>query len=98
LKAFVETFGPDFLNDPELEQYEALKTEQPEKAAALLQEHASPHIEPLWYFTVCLARHLQSGENRLSSTDAYWIGAVDEVVGTSLTGVRHEIERDAGAP
>jgi hypothetical protein len=35
----------------------------------------------LWCFALVLCHQLLSGENRLSSHDAYWLGLVDEIVG-----------------
>lgn len=41
-------------------------------------------IEPLWSFTVALCRYLNSGENQIAPEDAWWLGIIDEVVGTPL--------------
>lgn len=99
LQALIEVFGPDFLDDPQLEKYSTLKQTKPDEAAEMLNQNVAPLLEPLWYYTVCMARFFQSGENRLTATDAYWLGAVDEVVGTELHGMRQVVEADAvGTP
>jgi ATP-dependent protease ClpP protease subunit len=54
-------------------------------------------IRPFWYFTVLLCRRLHEGENRLTSQDAYWLGLVDEVIGTELNGYRTIIEQQVAS-
>jgi hypothetical protein len=48
----------------------------------------SPRLEPLWFLAVSLARTLQEGEFPLNTTEAYWLGLVDEVVGSGLPCLR----------
>lgn len=49
---------------------------------------ARPHFGPLWSFFVALCHVLQEGENELSSTDAFWLGLIDEVIGQGLPSLR----------
>jgi hypothetical protein len=49
-------------------------------------------MESLWHFVYALCKRLQQSENRLSACDAYWLGIVDEVLGTDLSCVREMVE------
>ena len=43
-------------------------------------------IEPLWSFSLTLCRELMAGEHPISPEDAWWLGLIDEVLGSpSLT-------------
>jgi hypothetical protein len=43
-------------------------------------------IEPLWSFSLTLCRELTAGEHPISPEDAWWLGLIDEVLGSpSLT-------------
>lgn len=43
-------------------------------------------IEPLWSFSLTLCRELTRGEHPISPEDAWWLGLIDEVLGSpSLT-------------
>ena len=66
-----------------------------EKKRSYLERHALPRLAPLWFFMVSLCSFLMEGENRLSPTEAYYIGAIDEVIGTKMTGRRVIVERQA---
>ncbi|MGD0650557.1 MAG: ATP-dependent Clp protease proteolytic subunit [Verrucomicrobiia bacterium] len=94
LKFITALYGPDFLNDADLAAYEKLQNESKEKALGFLGEKTASILEQFWYFTVSASRCFMEGENRLSATDAYWLGAIDEVVGTSYYGVRKLIEKE----
>jgi hypothetical protein len=56
-----------------------------------LYKEIGQELRSLWHFSVLLCRNLQSGENRLTAEDAYWLGIVDEVMGT-LPGERADAE------
>ncbi len=45
---------------------------------------AHAKIEPLWAFTVTFCRQLNIGDNPVSPADAWWLGLIDEVIGTPL--------------
>jgi hypothetical protein len=94
MRDLLSTFGEDFLTEKEIEQYNTLKTSDPKKAKALLGTAAFPRLEPLWYYTVSLCRALFEGENRLTPEDAYWMGIIDEVIGTNLVGFRIVAEQE----
>ena len=47
-------------------------------------DRTSAKMEPLWSFTLTLCGLLNVGENPLTPNDAYWLGLIDEVVGTPL--------------
>lgn len=75
-----------------------------EELAALIAKHASteeiyhvakPRVAPLWTFVVALCHTLQSGEHDLTAFDAYWLGIVDEVIGSGLPCVRELVEKPA---
>lgn len=85
----IYTWGSPFLTDGEFVRYRKYKEAHNEKAAQkLLKEKAARTAEPCFRFVVALCRNLLKGENRLTASDAYWLGIVDEVVGTKLSGAR----------
>jgi ATP-dependent protease ClpP protease subunit len=45
-------------------------------------DRAYAKLEPLWSFAVALCDALNSGENPMSPEDAWWLGLIDEVIGT----------------
>jgi hypothetical protein len=47
-------------------------------------ERAYRRAHPLWIFTCALCRRLHQSDNRLSPKNAWWLGLIDEAVGTSL--------------
>ena len=63
-------------------------TAKSEKRLELL----TPIFEPLWFYFVALCQVLQEGEFRFSATDAYWLGLIDEVLGTDLPTIRLVLE------
>jgi ATP-dependent protease ClpP protease subunit len=83
----LRSFGVGFLSDEEFKKYEKLKDDR-KKTLELLTQCAAPYLLPLWYFTVSLCRQLMRGETRLTPTDGYYLGLVDEVIGTKLIGRR----------
>ncbi len=86
--------GPDFLTPGERKQHQKIKSADPKKADRFLWGKALPKREPLWYYTVSLCRALFEGENRLTPEDAYWLGIIDEVIGTRLVGFRAVVEQE----
>ena len=48
----------------------------------------------MWHIVVSICRVLQSGEYPLTPEDAYWMGLVDEVVGSQLPCMRTFAEAD----
>jgi ATP-dependent protease ClpP protease subunit len=79
---FVPKKDRDFLNRHNNEK----DLDDPKFAKALdeIVERANAKIEPLWTFTVAFCRRLNIGENSVSPADAWWLGLIDEVIGTPL--------------
>jgi Protease subunit of ATP-dependent Clp proteases len=99
IRRAVRTWGAAFLSEPDFQLYRSKKEANKEEAAtAILLKKAGPVAEPFFYFVIHLCRNLLKGENRLSPVDAYWLGIVDEVAGTSLTGERLLAERTKAPP
>lgn len=89
LKKFVAKRWRLYVTDQEKQELEArFEKEGHEK----LLEHMEMRMEPLWHFVYSLCKRLQQSENPLSATDAYWLGIVDEVLGTQLPNVRELVE------
>jgi len=80
--------GHYFLTPPETEELRAIPRAQKEQRLKYLVEKATPRILPLWYLVVALCRLLQQGEHTFSAHDAWWLGLVDEIPGTSLPSIR----------
>jgi len=85
-------FGPLLVTDKQLPEFQSLESKSEEEKTAWLEANVKSVLEPLWYFTVCLCRLLQRGENSLTAEDAYWLGIVDEVVGSKLPSLRLLLE------
>lgn len=88
LHPLVETFSPAFMSPSENEAF--LKADDNTKKS--LKQKLAVKIQPFWYFTVSLCRHLQEEENALTNEDAYWLGAVDEIIGSGLPCIRELVE------
>lgn len=88
LEEQVQGFGPLFLEADAVQEFADRRQNNPMDAKAWLHQRVSPIVEPLWYFVVSLCRLIQQGEFRLSATDAYWLGIVDEVIGQRLPTLR----------
>jgi hypothetical protein len=72
---------PEMLSQIELIEDEVQRIEE-------LVEMVRPMLQPIWSFFVALCHALQEGENRLTATDAYWLGLADEVIGENLMSLR----------
>lgn len=88
LEDHIQSFGVLFLNPDQISLLEKKRAANAPDTEEWMKSVVRPVIEPLWYFVVALCRLLQQGENRLSATDAYWLGLVDEVVGARLPSLR----------
>jgi hypothetical protein len=53
----------------------------------------SPRLEPLWFLVISLARTLQEGEFPINPEEAYWLGLIDEIVGSKLPSLRMRSEQ-----
>ena len=89
LQPLAETFSPAFMSPSEIDAFTKADDEAKVK---LKQKLAAKILQPFWYFTVSLCRHLQEEENALTNEDAYWLGAVDEIVGSGLPCIRDLME------
>ena len=47
-------------------------------------DNAYKTVQPLWFFMTTLFRILHAGDNTIEPRDAWWLGLVDEVLGTKL--------------
>lgn len=99
IEQLIAQFGTLFLNDDEeWPAYEKFLKSDPAPTEAqklnYLKPKVQPLLEPLWYFTVCICRLLQHDENVLNPEDAYWLGLVDEVVGSRLPSLRLLLEAE----
>lgn len=84
----IQSFGEDFLTEKDRQKFKKIHSADVKKGRQFLWEQACPTLEPLWYYTVSLCRILLQDENRLTAADAYWMGIIDEVIGTDLVGFR----------
>ena len=64
----------------------------PEKARKILREDAFASYFRLWKMAFFTGWRLVEGENELTSRDAYWLGLVDEIIGTNLQNRRLLVE------
>lgn len=87
----VRDYGAFMLSKSELVEYRRL-SENPDEATKWLHEKAEPRMAEFWYFVLCLCRRLQRGENPFDAIAAYWLGMVDEVLGSELPCNRHIFE------
>ncbi len=72
------TWGPFILTEEERESLEQLpESERTEKKL----EKVRPYFLPFWSFFVAVCHALQEGENELTTTDAFWLGLIDEPIG-----------------
>ncbi|MCX6902575.1 MAG: ATP-dependent Clp protease proteolytic subunit [Verrucomicrobia bacterium] len=89
MTGLMRSFGEDFMSREQCEQFRKLDSKE---GSRFLVKTVAPKIEPLWYYTVSLCKSLFGGENRLTPADAYWMGIIDEVIGTDLVGFRAVVE------
>lgn len=91
-----QNFGLFFLHKDDAEEYQQNISQKSEaEILAWVEEKIGDRVRTFWYFNVLLCRRLHEGENRLSAEDAYWLGLVDEVLGTPLTGYRNFLKNQA---
>ena len=98
LRKMVKRFGRSFLSTQQLEEYEAISGSPEEEREKWLWKKTASQVKMFWYFVVCVWRNLQEEENPISPIEAYWLGAVDEVVGTKLAALRWTIENTPEKP
>ncbi len=93
----VAEHGAIMLSKDELEDYKARRAD-PAAAEAWLKEKSGSRMSEFWYFVICLCRRLQTGENRMPAAAAYWLGLVDEVLGSDLPCMRMILESRTPPP
>lgn len=79
VRRIIREFGVEFLTESEYKRL--LKIKDHKKAEEYVRTKVRNEIDIFWYFAVTLCRNLLRDENEISPRDAYWIGAIDEVVG-----------------
>jgi ATP-dependent protease ClpP protease subunit len=86
-----ERWGMYFLTDND--RIEAEKITEEDKRKEFEKSRIQNYLRPLWLFFVALCHALQEGENELSAVDAYWLGLIDEVIGSrKLVSLRMVVE------
>lgn len=84
----VERKGVFFLQPEEKTEFEKMPPSKHEERIDFLMEKVVHKLNPIWWFVVSLSRSLQTGEHTLKPVDAYWLGLVDEVIGSDLPCLR----------
>jgi ATP-dependent protease ClpP protease subunit len=91
LETQVTRWGWSVLTEEQNKVYAALKGGDADK---WLIENTREHFRTLWHFLVSICRALQEGEHRLTATESYWFGLIDEVSGSSLPCLRRLFETE----
>jgi ATP-dependent protease ClpP protease subunit len=94
----LDNYGFDFLEPNDREEFNKIKSDDRVRRRSFLVDKTFRILEPLWYYTVSLCRALFTGENRLMPEDAYWMGIIDEVIGTEMVGFRVVAEQKRKQP
>jgi hypothetical protein len=87
-----KSFGHFFLNEDDTATLKKNEFASQDARDEWLVNKAIPPLQPLWYFIVSMCRLLQEKENPLTAEDAYWLGIVNEVVGSGLPCIRQIYE------
>jgi ATP-dependent protease ClpP protease subunit len=97
-KKICDRWGNFALTEKEQEELKGIADEEARTKARL--EKVRPHFQPLWSFFVALCHALQEGENDLTALDAFWLGLIDEVIGSDVPSLRviSEFEPDPKPP
>jgi ATP-dependent protease ClpP protease subunit len=95
LASLISQYGAFMLTPEEQQHYNGLT--EPEKQQ-WLSGATWDRVHALWYFYVSICRLLQEGENYMSPEEAYWLGIVDEVIGSPLPSIRTLVEKDEAPP
>jgi ATP-dependent protease ClpP protease subunit len=89
IDALLEVYGTLFLTPAQSAEF---KSKSKEEQKTYLESHAAEKLDVLWYFVVSLCRLLQTKDYQLTPEEAYWLGVVDEVTGSTLQSDREMIE------
>lgn len=98
LEKMVHRFGISFLSPEELEEYEKISGAPQKERDEWMWGKVATKVKIFWYFVVCIWRNLQQEENPLTPSEAYWLGAIDEVAGTNLAALRRTMEDEPDKP
>ncbi len=90
IEEFCEQWKEFVLEEHDKEEIERLP-EGERKAARVAR--LTPVLLALWLFFGALCHVLQEAENPLTPHDAFWLGLIDEVVGSDLPTLRKVFER-----
>lgn len=96
LRDWFESLGKLTIPKEKTDEIEAIQ--DPEARQQRLEEEVSPVLRRLAAFFVALCHALQEGEAELTATDAYWLGLIDEVIGSDLGSRRTMEEFQPDAP
>lgn len=96
LQEIIAKSGDHFLSPQERNEFDRIPNLDKDARAAFLSEKVSHKLHPIWNFVVSLCRTLQQGEHPIPVRDAYWLGLVDEVIGSGLPNVREWAEKPVG--
>lgn len=90
VETILARFSHAFFTQEELNKFAEASANESigEAAKQLVINRGHQTIKPFCYFTSMIWRGLQEDENPLSSRDAYWLGAVDEVYDSGLPCLR----------
>ena len=90
IETLLSRFSHAFFNQEEISKITEAAASKSENESARQLAHSRGHqtIKPFCYFTSMIWQGLQEDENPLSSKDAYWLGAVDEVYDSGLPCLR----------
>lgn len=84
LESVTKRFGVSFLTPDERKAYEGMQSKPRDETLKWLIARTGPRVRPFWYLVVSLWRHLLQADNPIAPRDAYFLGAVDEVLGMNL--------------
>lgn len=85
-------FSEAFLTEKEMDELVTVSKGPEDKYEEWIKATLGPRIKPFLYFTLSLCRGLQESENPLAVEDAYWLGAVDEILESDLPCMRDLME------
>jgi ATP-dependent protease ClpP protease subunit len=94
IETLITRFSHAFFSPEEINQFDeaAGNKSASETVQQLAISRGKQTIKPFCYFASMIWRGLQQDENPLSSIDAYWLGAVDEVYDSKLPCLREVVE------
>ena len=91
---YVDLYGKLFLSEAESAELPGI----PEKdSKAWIANKASDKIQNLWYLMVSICRLLQTADYILGAEEGYWLGLLDEVLGSDLPCLRVAAEASEAA-